>query len=828
MVYSENPLSKRVYPNAFSAKVDFDAVREHIRKNCLFEIGQEYANNMTFHNNFKRIQLWLTQTLEFTEICLNHPEFNTNHYYDLRDELKRIEIPGTFMELSALNQLLWSLDTLIDVLGFFKKADNTIFPELIKLSSQYHFDKRLFLKGRDIIDENAQVRDTASDELRQIRKQLSALVSQRDKKLNTVYSMYVKNGYASDTGITIRHGRFVIPVFAAHKRKVNGFIHDSSATGQTVYIEPGEVFDINNTIADKKNEEKKEIVRILTAFTDELRSHLNELNACFRYLGIVDFLRAKALFSIAIDARMPVLQNAPLIDWKAAVHPLLLLKNQKSGKKTVPQDILLNQTQSVLIISGPNAGGKSVTLKTAGLLQYMLQCGIPIPVADGSKAGIFNKIFIDIGDEQSVENDLSTYSSHLHNMSYFIRHADPYTLFLIDEMGAGTEPQIGGALAEAILEKLYKRKAFGIITTHYLNLKVLPQKYKCMSNAAMLFDNQNLQPLYKLQSGEPGGSFAFEIAENMGLEKTVINNAKSKVNTEVVDYESYYLQAKEKALMLESRMQDIQKSDHILHETYEKYQKLLETLQDEKDLILKQARDEAYDIVDKANKKIEHIIKEIRESQAQKDKTLKLRKELSSYKGNLKPAQEKEKPVHDTAKNQKNTSKKKKTKTAASLPFKMDTSGTPFKEGDYVIIQGQTEVGQVETIKEKWAVVVFGHMKVNVDRGRLQRVIDYKPPKPQAQKTFHALVNISEKQKNFSPELDLRGFRTEEALNVADEYINTAAICGVKDVRILHGKGDGILRKYIQSALRNNELVESCSDEHIDRGGQGITVVRLK
>lgn len=826
MASSDKTDSQHIFPANFEEKIDFTLIKNLIRSYCLFDIGLEFTDKLSFSTNRKLIIKKLQLTVEFKEICLNHPAFPTAHFFDLREELKRIETKGTFIEPVIMPKLLLSLETINNISTFFKKADNDIFPTLKELSQSYSFDKTILKEGRRIIDKNGKIKDTASDTLSEIREALISLALNRDKKLEKIYSSMKSKGFAPDTGITIRNGRFVIPVHAAHKRQVKGFIYDESATGQTVFIEPTDVFELNNEINDKKNQEKREIIKILTVFTDFLRSGLNDIYSCFHFLGLIDFLRAKALFAISIKGIAPEIKARPFIEWRNAVHPILYLKNIKTKQKTVPLTLSMNEAQKVMLISGPNAGGKSVCLKTAGLLQYMLQCGIPIPVDESSKAGLFDKLFIDIGDEQSLENDLSTYSSHLKNMHYFINHADAGTLFLIDELGAGTEPQIGGAIAEAILESLYKLNSYGLVTTHYLNLKMLPQKYDKMCNAAMLFDSQNLKPLFVLSTGEPGSSFAFEIAQSIGLPAKVIEEAKSKIDAHIVDFESYYLKVKEKDRLMKERMKDLDKSDAILHETHSKYQKLLDEIEDEKMTIIAQAKKEAEELLKQTNRKVEHLIKTIKESQADKATTNTLRKDMEAFKEQIAKVGD-GKPLPDFKPPKAKKKKNKKTEEKAKA-FKIDTSTDPIKKGDYVIIDGSSQVVLVEAVKHKTAHIVSGNISLKLAVSRLQRVINYKPPARNTRISRQTIADISEKQRNFKAEIDLRGKRAEEALTLTDTYINDAVLCGAKQVRILHGKGDGILRKLIQESLRRNEMVERCHDEHIEFGGQGITVVYLK
>ncbi|MDD3875649.1 MAG: Smr/MutS family protein [Bacteroidales bacterium] len=817
---------------SFEKKIGFDIIKSILKDYCLFEIGVEYVNKIQFSSKHMTVEKQLSQSIEFKNICQFHPEFTTAHFYDLRPELKRIETPNTYINPENLFKLLLSLESIHNILEFFKKAETSDFPFLKELSAAYRFDSGIIKKGKNIIDENSMIKDTASDSLFNIRAALKTLERSRDKKINQIFSQLIKSGFSPDSGITIRNGRYVIPVFPAYKRQVKGFIYDESTTGQTVFIEPAEVFELNNQMTEKENEEKREIIIILTSFTNELRLQSDDILNCFNYLGIIDFIRAKAKLAISLNAIKPQLHNKAMIHWEKALHPLLYLKNKEIEKKTIPLNLSLDENERILVISGPNAGGKSVCLKTVGLLQYMLQCGIPIPMNEDSKAGIFKKLFIDIGDEQSLENDLSTYSSHLHNMNFFMTNADTQTLFLIDEMGSGTEPQIGGAIAEAVLEKLNEQKSFGVITTHYSNLKMLAGKHQGIINGAMLFDNINLQPLFELKTREQGSSFAFEIARKTGLPKDVIDNAKSKIDENIVNFESYYLKVKEKEMMLEDKLIMIDKSDEILKQTYEKYQTLLEDLEKEKKEILMLAKSHAHELIQNANKKVEHLIKSIKENQAEKQETIQLRKELDEFKKSIKP--EEITPTNDVEKDKFLPKKERKVSKNQVLskrdrnPFELDTSLKPLEVNDYVVIEGQHKAGIITDINEKYATALFGEIRIKTELKKLKRIINYTPPTIKVTVKRHENLEMTEKIKSFKSEIDIRGKRAEEALRIVDHFIDTAMLCGVGLVRILHGKGDGILRKLIQESLRQNIYVEKAYDEHIDFGGQGITVVKMK
>jgi len=820
--------SDLIYPSNFENKIGFDTIKELISNECLSGLGTEYVDKIRFSSQRAVIERNVLQTIEFKNICLLHRDFPVDNYHDLRPALRKLEVAGVYINVEALSQLLLSLQTISDILFFFKKADAESFPYLKKAADRYYIDKHIINRAAEIIDEKGSVKDSASELLSEIRKTYKRLLKSREKKIEGIYHSWLTKGTATDTGITLRNGRLVIPVHAAQKRQVRGFIYDESATGQTIYIEPAELFELNNDIADCENAEKKEIIRILTDFTDYIRPSLHDLLNAYIFLGLIDFIRAKAKFSIKINAVNPFIKNTPFLDLKEARHPLLLLKNKTTPHKVVPLSLTLNDSQSVLIISGPNSGGKSVCLKTVGLLQYMFQCGLPVPVEENSSIGIFKRIFIEIGDEQSLENDLSTYSSHLKNMSFFTQNSNKYTLFLIDEMGSGTEPQIGGAIAESVIERLHELRAFGIITTHYTNLKMLPQKHTGIKNAAMLFDTKHLVPLYILKTGEAGSSFAFEIAQKIGLDKEVIEHAKGKIDANIVGFEEYYLKVKEKEQLLGNKMKDIEKSDEILSSTYQKYQNLLTDIENQKQEIYEKAKQEAQTLLSEANKKIEHVIKTIKESQAEKETTKLMRTELSEYKEEIKPQNintlsNSAAPLH-----QSNKQKKKEKITDLTKTIETDTSNKPLEPGNYVIMDGQSEVGIIEDIKDDIVFAVFGNLRIKTLKNKLKRVLNYKPVSPKKSIGLDIINSINEKKKNFNSSLDLRGKRAEEALTLLNNYINDALLCQITPLRILHGKGDGILRPLIRQELAKNEYVKNCYDEKVELGGQGITIVELK
>jgi DNA mismatch repair protein MutS2 len=666
------------------------------------------------------------------------------------------------------------------------------------------------LKSLDrIFDNRGRLKDDASPELQSIRRQIISEQSNLRKRLDSLLKSAKSQGYVSDdVSLTIRNGRMVIPVSAEHKRKIKGFIHDESATGQTVFLEPTEVFDINNEITELGYKERREVVRILTQLTTQLRPSVPQLRRAYAFLGLLDFIRAKAKFAIKTEAINPVFVKEQLINWENTRHPLLLLSFQKQGKTVVPLYIKLDQKQRILIISGPNAGGKSIALKTVGLTQYMYQCGLLVTMAEHSQIGLFKDIFIDIGDEQSLENDLSTYSSHLTNMKHFLKFADKHTLFLIDEFGTGTEPSLGGAIAEAILEKLNESRAFGVINTHYTNLKFFAEHTEGVINGAMRFDVQHLEPLYQLEIGKPGSSFAFEIAYKIGLSHLVINNAKEKVGDKQVNFDKLLRELELEKKKFAVKNQEVAAKDKNLNQTLKEYTELKTHLDTEKKRLMNQAKEEAKRLVREANQKIEQTIREIRENNAGKEETKQLRKELQTFDQSLK---------------------------AESIPIEpleeLQVVGGEIEAGDLVRIKGQNAVGEVLAVRGKDTEIRIGELKSNVKLNRLEK-ISRKEYRAVVQENINVPrmqgIDINEKMANFSYQLDLRGKRGEEALTALDDFIDDALMLGTPEVRIVHGKGDGILRNLVRTHLRKYPQVGTFSDEHADRGGAGVTIVKMK
>ncbi len=813
-----------LYPQNFEQKIGFDQIRIMLINRCISTLGKYFANKMGFSSNYQAINVLLDQTEEFRQIILSGENFPASNYYDPFEVFERIKTPGTFAESDELNDLRASLITIREVLSFLKKtsAETRLrYPVLNGLSEQIIIDPIIFKELTRILDEKGLIRSNASDNLSFIRKMLSQLENQAGQRINQILAQARKDGLISaDIELALRNGRLVIPVPVAYKRKIKGFVHDQSATGQTVFIEPEEIFEINNEIRELELEERREIIRILKEFADFIRPMLTSLKEAYRFLGKIDFIRAKANLSLEMDAARPKVNNQPMVNWTKAKHPLLWLAYKPLKKHVEPLELNLNPEQHIIVISGPNAGGKSVCLKTAGLVQYMLQCGLLIPMADYSEAGIFKKIFIDIGDQQSLENDLSTYSSHLANMKLFLENADSHTLFLIDEFGAGTEPRLGGAIAESILDELSNKKSFGVITTHYANLKILAGKKAGILNGSMLFDTGNMRPLYKLKTGNPGSSFAFEIARTMGIPEYLLEKAANIAGTEHIDFERQLQDLELKKIELDEKEKQLKSGDAFLSELIDKYQHLNEKLESQKSQIISEARLEAKKILADANKMIEKTIKEIRESAADKEKTKTLRNELAGY-SNIKEGFIE--PHHP----EQRASKKKKEKTEKE-DREIQVIEGPVNIGDFVKIQGQQAIGEVLEKGEKDAVVAVGGMRLKTSLKLLQKVSKTMVKQSEIRVKIKYDFDINEKATEFSPNLDIRGKRAEEALVQMRRFVDDAILLGVKQLKVIHGTGDGILREVIRDYLRTINEIKRVRDEHPDRGGAGSTIIEIK
>lgn len=820
-----------IYPSNFEQKTGFDKVRLLVSDKCLSPLGKERVAAMSFSTDYAFISNELDLVDEFVKIQQGETDFPANYFFDVRYSLKRIRPEGTWMDEKELFDLKRSLQTIHDIIRFFQPGEDEEikYPALTALAGDILVFPQLVGRIDTILDKFGKVKDSASPELQTIRREMTITMSNISRNLQSILRAAQSEGVVEkDVTPTMRDGRLMIPVAPAFKRKIKGIVHDESASGKTVFIEPESVVEANNRIRELEGEEKREIIRILTDFTNFVRPLVPDILQSYEFLADIDFIRAKALFAIEIQGIRPVVEDKQQLDWARAIHPLLYLSLKKQHKEVVPLDIELTTEKRLLIISGPNAGGKSVCLKTVGLLQYMLQCGLLVPMHESSRTGLFEHLFIDIGDEQSIENDLSTYSSHLTHMKYFVRNCNERTILLIDEFGSGTEPQIGGAIAEALLNRFNQHKSFGVITTHYQNLKHFAEDTPGIVNGAMLYDRHLMQPLFKLAIGNPGSSFAIEIARKIGLPEDVIAEASEKVGMDYINMDKYLQDIVRDKRYWESKRQNIRQREKKLEDIIARYEKDLSEVNSQRKEIVREAKAEASRILSDANARIENTIREIKEAQAEKERTKQARQELQSFKDSVSDAQEEDdKLARKMAKLKERAERKKqKQKVSAQPVFNRDV----IEVGDAVRLKGQTSVGTVMELQEKQATVAFGMIKSTVKLDRLEKVSKNQIKKEIQKSTFvseQTSDQMHEKRLHFKQEIDVRGMRGEEALQTVTYFIDDAIQVGVQQVRILHGTGTGILRQLIREYLRSVPGVRSFHDEHVQFGGAGITVVEL-
>ena len=830
-----------IYPQNFEQKIGFDQIRQLLKDKCLSTLGEERVNEMNFSDHFEEVDELLNQVAEFVRIIQEEDNFPDQFFFDVRPSLKRIRIEGMYMDEQELFDLRRSLETIRDIVRFLQRNDeeesDCPYPSLKKLTGDITVFPQLITKIDGILNKYGKIKDNASTELSRIRRELANTMGSISRSLNSILRNAQSEGYVDkDVAPTMRDGRLVIPVAPGLKRKIKGIVHDESASGKTVFIEPAEVVEANNRIRELEGDERREIIRILTEFSNTLRPSIPEILQSYEFLAEIDFIRAKSHFAIQTNSIKPSLENEQLLDWTMAVHPLLQLSLAKHGKKVVPLDIELNLKRRILIISGPNAGGKSVCLKTVGLLQYMLQCGMLVPMHERSHVGLFGSIFIDIGDEQSIEDDLSTYSSHLTNMKIMMKNCNERSLILIDEFGGGTEPQIGGAIAEAVLKRFNIKGTFGVITTHYQNLKHFAEDHEGVVNGAMLYDRHLMQALFQLQIGNPGSSFAVEIARKIGLPEDVIADASEIVGSEYINADKYLQDIVRDKRYWEGKRQTIRQREKHMEETIARYQAEMEELQKSRKEIIRQAKEEAERLLQESNARIENTIRTIKEAQAEKEKTRLVRQELADFResiDNLTSKEQEDKIARkmEKLKEKQNRKKEKKQNGTKEQPTVQQTpKATPITEGCPVRIKGQSSVGEVLEINGKNAVVAFGSIKTTVKTERLERSNAIPQKQESAKSSFvsnQTQDSMYEKKLNFKQDIDVRGMRGDEALQAVTYFVDDAILVGMSRVRILHGTGTGILRTLIRQYLQTIPGVRHFADEHIQLGGAGITVVDL-
>lgn len=818
-----------IYPQSLESKIGFDGVRTIIENLCNNSLSKDKCKEMNFSSDFGQVLTQLQQTNEYLTILNTGEDFPNGNIYDLREELGRVRIIGAYLTETELFQLGQTLSAAADICAFFTEERCNKFPQLKKIADEVTTFPEILRIITSAIDKFGNMKDNASPTLMELKRSLQMTASSVNGMMQRIMSQCKQEGFLEkDSSPVVRDGRLVIPVSPMHKRKIKGIVHDESATGKTIFIEPAEIVEANNRIRELEADIRREIIRILTEITDKIRPSLGDLFALYKIIGIFDFIRAKASFAQEINATLPHVSETQEIEWYNAIHPMLFVTLKKLNKEVVPLTIKLDKENHILLISGPNAGGKSVCLKTVGIVQYMLQCGILPPVYSNSHFGIFENLFIDIGDEQSIENELSTYSSHLSNMKFFMQKGNAKSLILIDEFGGGTEPQIGGAIAQAILHKLNDAGIFGVITTHYQNLKNFANDTSGIVNGAMLYDRHLMKPLFQLSVGNPGSSFAVEIARKIGIPADVIDEAESIVGSDYINMDKYLLDIARDRKYWENKRQDIRIERKKLENLVARYESDIERLKLERHQILKEAKSEAKEIISSSNASIENAIHEIKKAQAEKERTKEIRKQIEELKSRL---ANDETDSESSAKLDELSAKirKKKHKHEKPVTAQPQTEEKPLAVGDSVTIDGSSSVGEIIEINGKNAIVTFGIFKSTVQLSKLKRTLR-KATSTAAKDSFISSSTTDEmrnKQLNFKQDIDVRGMRADEAIQAVSYFIDDATQFNIKQVRILHGTGYGILRQRIREYLNTVPSIKSFKDEHVQFGGAGITVVTL-
>jgi DNA mismatch repair protein MutS2 len=793
-----------LYPKNIEEKINFTKIRELLKEECSGPLGVDFVQKMSFSKDPNLVAKLLTQTDEFKKIIESGEMFPASNFTNIYPYLEKARIEYNFLYEEEFHEIRLSLFTLSRCIDFFREHEEE-YPNLFQLLGLVNLDNTLLKAIERIIDEKGKVRNNASQELSLIRSQILYEENRLRKVLDRIFREAKAKGLTpEDASVTIRGGRMVIPVLAENKRKIKGFIHDESATGQTVFLEPAEVLDINNELKDLEYMERREIQKILTQLTDQLRPNIPELRRAYHFLGMVDFIRAKAKFAIKTGSSKPTLSKTRQMEWYNARHPLLESALKQAGKKIVPLTIQLDHNRRLLVISGPNAGGKSVTLKTVAMVQYMLQCGLLIPLDSHSVCTLFDNFFIDIGDEQNIENDLSTYSSHLMSMKFFTEFANKKTIVFIDEFGTGTEPQFGGAIAEGILLSLNQLGTYGVITTHYGNLKQISSRSQGLVNGAMRYDVDKLEPLYQLDIGKPGSSFALEIASKIGISKDIIAYAKEQIGEERVKYDKMLNKLENQVTKYDQLVNENQRKERLLDQRMKEYTQLKETIDQNKKKYIQEAKTEAKALLDQVNKKIETTIRTIKENKADKEVAKAARHEIEELKKQIKPE-----------------------KVVIQDPV-IKVIGGEINVGDFVRVKDNGAVAQVLAIRKKEAEVSIGELKSTVKLSRLEKISNTEMKKEKKTYSKRIGFDTNSKMLDFSPNLDIRGKRGEEILPVVQSFVDDGYMLGLKDLRIVHGKGDGILREITRNLLKDMSQVAKMEDEHADRGGAGVTLVTLK
>ena len=860
-----------IYPKNYESKIGFDEIRHLLKEHCLSSLGKEKVDELTFSDDAVTVNDWMQQIREFRRLMQATEQMPMNYFFDVRESVARIRLENTHLEEDELWDLRRSLETIGVIVNFLNKNNGDEdfpeynYPALRQLAKDVQTFPAIIRRIDSILDKFGKIKDSATMTLAGIRHEMEQTAGSISRTLYTILHAAQRDGLvAQDTAPTLRDGRLMIPVAPGLKRKIRGIVHDESATGKTVFIEPAEVVEANNKVRELEAAERREIIRILTVFSDELRPHVQEVLDSYQFLATIDLIHAKAEMAEQMQAFEPEVKAEPQIDWIRAIHPLLQRSLAKQDKKVVPLDIRLegrSKTEDgrsktlgrLLIISGPNAGGKSVCLKTVGLLQYMLQCGLSIPIGDRSTVGLFQNIMIDIGDEQSIADDLSTYSSHLLNMKNMMKQANNRTLLLIDEFGGGTEPSIGGAIAEAVLKQFWKKETFAIITTHYQNLKHFAEDHEGVVNGAMLYDRHQMQALFQMSIGQPGSSFAIEIARKTGIPEEVISDASEIVGSDYIQSDKYLQDIVRDKRYWEGKRQTIHQHEKSLEGHIQRYETNLEEIERERKAILNRAKQQAEELLAEANRKIENAIREIKEAQAEKEQTRLIREELQEFREQVqnddtrglmseedfakKLRQMEERKARKAQRKERKGEEERAAseKLAARAKANLNDTNRPLEKGDSVRIKGTNSVGEIESIQGKQATVVFGGLRSKVKLEQLERAAKSQTTSSPADKHAHLAIQTShmtratmeDRRQNFHQDLDVRGMRGDEAIDAVMHFIDDAILIGLSRVRILHGTGTGILRQLIRQYLNTVPNVKKAKDEHVQFGGAGITVVDL-
>ena len=846
-----------IYPKNFETKIGFDEIRTLLKAQCLSTLGKEKVDEMAFSDDAQTINEWLEQIREFRRIQQEAETFPLNYFFDVRESIAHIRLENTHLEENELFDLRRSLETITQIVNFLNKNGGDEenpeypYPALHRLAEDVLTFPAMIRRIDSILDKFGKIKDSATMTLAGIRHEIAQTEGSISRTLYTILHAAQRDGLVDkDVAPTMRDGRLVIPVAPGLKRRIKGIVHDESATGKTVFIEPTEVVEANNKVRELEAAERREIIRILTVFSDEVRPHVQEILDSYLFLAQIDLIRAKAELAQEMQAFEPQVKPEPYIDWIRAIHPLLQRSLSKQDKKAIPLDIILTKEKRLLIISGPNAGGKSVCLKTVGLLQYMLQCGLSVPLGDRSTVGVFHHIMIDIGDEQSIADDLSTYSSHLLNMKNMMKQSDSRTLLLIDEFGGGTEPTIGGAIAEAVLKQFWQKKAFGVITTHYQNLKHFAEDHEGVVNGAMLYDRHQMQALFQLAIGQPGSSFAIEIARKTGIPEEVIKDASDIVGSDYIQSDKYLQDIVRDKRYWEGKRQTIHQHEKSLEGHIQRYETNLEEIERERKAILRRAQQQAEELLAEANRKIENTIREIKEAQAEKERTRLVREELQQFREQVvnddtrglmseedfakKLRQMEERKARKEKRKNEKAQKEERAAAHLSAVAKAPSEPHTITIGSTVRMKGLNTIGKVENISGKQATVVFGEVRTKV---KLEQLEYAEKPKEEKKKNDHSdlaiqttritSATIEDRKHNFHQDIDVRGMRGDEAIDAVMHFIDDAILVGMSRVRILHGTGSGILRQLIRQYLHTVPNVKSAKDEHVQFGGSGITVVDL-